>query len=343
MALFMLETEIASSGAEQINSLANQVLNLSSTVSSYDISCEDGFDFSTARGVLAKNLEACSIKMQNTSKIIDSVVSNHTELQNSLKFDSPAETDKSDDGTTATTDDGSEDLGTYNDTGYNPGYYGGGFDSGGVAAPAVAIPTVNGLADNSGDVSLDESTEFDGEEGEEEVVRESYGDSVVTTLLTSSGYAYLEPTLIDEDTKEFIADSKFLYDDDGYARYGDYYVISCDSSVGKVGDVIQFKQKDGTIVDCVVGVNTTSEQFKNSVNFIVKKDATQFKALDFTKTLISNNESITNVTRAEKSNNKNNNNEDITTITPTDIEEVTKPGVTIALDTEVSDDETVSI
>ena len=333
MSLFMLETEMASSGAEQITSVANQVSNLSSTVGSYDVSCEDGFDFATARGVLAKNLEACTIKMQNTSKIIESVVSNHTELQNGLKFDSPTETEGLEDAA----DDGDDDnLGDYDDSGYGGGYYGGGYDSGGGAAPAVAIPSVTPLADDEkDDVELDESTEFDGEEGDEDI-RESYENGIVTTPLTSSGYAYLEPDLINDETKKFISDSNFLYDEDGYARHGDYYVISCDTSVGKVGDIIQFKQKDGTVVDCMVGVNTTSDKFKGSVNFIVKKDATQFKALDFTKTLISNNETVTNISRVE----------DSTKVEAVEMPNVTPIGdetATIPLTTEVTDNDTVSI
>ena len=341
MSLFMLETEMASSGAEQITSVANQVSNLSSTVGSYDVSCEDGFDFATPRGVLAKNLEACSIKMQNTSKIIESVVSNHTELQNGLKFDSPADTEGLDDVSEAGEDYGSEDeLGAYDDYGGGGSYYGGGgggdYGSAAAAAPAIAIPSVTPLAENKeDDVELDESSEFDGEEGEEKST-ESFDDGIVTTQLTSSGYAYLEPDLINEDTKKFISDSQFSYDDDGYARHGDYYVISCDTSVGKVGDIIQFKQKDGTVVDCMVGVNNTSDKFKGSVNFIVKKDATQFKALDFTKTLISNNETVTNISRVE----------DSTKVEAVEMPNVTPIGdetATIPLTTEVTDNDTVSI
>ena len=54
---------------------------------------------------------------------------------------------------------------------------------------------------------------------------------------------------------------------------GERYVISCDPSVGKVGDVIRFTKSNGEVVECVVGVNTVSTKYKNSINFMINKDA----------------------------------------------------------------------
>ena len=292
MSLFMLETETASSGASQINSVGTQVSNLGSTVGGYDISCEDGFDFGTARGVLANNIEACATKMQNTSKIIESVVSSHTELQNALKFDSPDDTDRLDD----VEDDGDKDE----DVGDNPDEYdggysptGGGYDGGGAAsALSAGAATLAELSDKDLEEAKDDVELIPEEESE---VTQETDIGVIDTKLTSSGYAYLENEYINDDTKTFISDSKYSYDENGYARYGDYYVISCDSSFGKVGDVVQFKQKDGSVVDCIIGVNTSSDRFKGAVNFIVKQDPTQVKPLDFTRTLVSNNDVATNL------------------------------------------------
>lgn len=337
MSLFMLETETATAGADQINSLASQVSNLSSTVSSYDTSNEDGFNFDSAKTVLANNLEACSTKMKNTSTIIESVVSNHTDLQNSLKFDVPTD---SDDSNKKDTDDDGDNPNDPNDYGYTP--TGGGYTPSGGAPAAATVPAViPSVTDEEDDEEMHE-VEPEFEEELDEEATESYENTIVTTPITSSGYAYLENDLINEDTKKFISNSKFIYDNDGYARYGDYYVISCDTSVGKVGDIIQFTQKDGSVVDCIVGVNTTSQQFKNAVNFIVKKDATQFKALDFTKTLISNNDVITNLGDI------NSLNSDGSTELPTITSTITTDNdidssLTIPLDTNVEQDETVSV
>lgn len=296
MSLFMIETETASSGASQISSVGTQVSTLGSTVGGYDISCEDGFDFGTARGVLANNIEACATKMQNTSKIIESVVSSHTELQNSLKFDSPADSSDLEDVEEEQEFDDENAGDEYVDSGYSS--YGGGYDGGGygsAAVPAVGAAAVAANNEEEDKFEAKEDVEFDGEEEPETELIEESTAGLVTTALSSSGYAYLEKDYISEDTKSFISNSQFSYDDNGYAKYGDYYVISCDSSVGKVGDVIQFKQKDGSVVDCIVGVNTTSSRFKGAVNFIVKQDATQVKPLDFARNLITDNDTVTNL------------------------------------------------
>ena len=87
MAVFMLETEALTSASSAISSLASQVNDVSSSINGYDTSCEDGFDFAGAKSVLASNVEACSTKITNTAAILENVVSAHTELQNSMKFD----------------------------------------------------------------------------------------------------------------------------------------------------------------------------------------------------------------------------------------------------------------
>ena len=63
MAVFMLETEALTSASSAISSLASQVNDVSSSINGYDTSCEDGFDFSGAKSVLASNVEACSTKI----------------------------------------------------------------------------------------------------------------------------------------------------------------------------------------------------------------------------------------------------------------------------------------
>ena len=87
MAVFMLETEALTSASSAISSLASQVNDVSSSINGYDTSCEDGFDFAGAKSVLASNVEACSTKITNTAAILENVVSAHTELQSSMKFD----------------------------------------------------------------------------------------------------------------------------------------------------------------------------------------------------------------------------------------------------------------
>ena len=86
MALFMLDCDSVSATGSTIDSVAKEISNIGSSVSGYDTNCSDGFDFSSAKSAIVKNIEACSIKVQNASKIVSSVVTSHTDLQNKLIY-----------------------------------------------------------------------------------------------------------------------------------------------------------------------------------------------------------------------------------------------------------------
>ena len=69
-------------------------------------------------------------------------------------------------------------------------------------------------------------------------------------------------------SKDFFESNK-VNSDAGLMMTGNRYVISCDSSIGKVGDVIKFNQNDGSVIECVVGIETKETKYKNVVNFLV--------------------------------------------------------------------------
>ena len=86
MSLFMIETSNVDSASSALGKIATQISDLSSSVSSYDTSCEDNFDFASAKNAISSNIEACIIKVQNTSSILNAVSQTHTQLQNTLKY-----------------------------------------------------------------------------------------------------------------------------------------------------------------------------------------------------------------------------------------------------------------
>ena len=86
MALFMLDCDSVTSTGSTLDSVAKEITNIGSSVNGYDTSCEDGFDFASAKSAIASNIEACSVKVQNASKIVSTVVSSHTSLQNQLIY-----------------------------------------------------------------------------------------------------------------------------------------------------------------------------------------------------------------------------------------------------------------
>ena len=110
------------------------------------------------------------------------------------------------------------------------------------------------------------------------------------------------------------------------------YVIACDSTVGEVGDIIKFTQKDGTIVECVVGTNTVTDASKNVINFIVDKENWANKTpMSISENLINNTTTITNTgqynvkpsgTITTLINENANTSKDISSSSTTDVKEV---------------------
>ena len=84
MSVFMLECESVSEVGSSLSSLVSKISEISSSVNGYDTSCEDGFDFASAKSSIAANIEACASKVQNTAQLLENVVSSHSSLQASI-------------------------------------------------------------------------------------------------------------------------------------------------------------------------------------------------------------------------------------------------------------------
>lgn len=323
MAVFMLETDALTSASSAISSLASQVNEVSSSINGYDTSCEDGFDFAGAKSVLASNVEACSTKITNTASILENVVSAHTELQSSMKFD---ESNNYSSSSSTSTNGSSSSGGNYSGGGTSGGgysgggsysggssSYGGGDYSGGYSGAAVSGIAVSDLVtekvkdsnnDNAKKVtdsdSLKDKKDTEKKENEKEKTTDSKStdssEEKVTTELKDVNYAYINSDKVTDKSKELFNDATFNYDSNtGYALVDGKYVIACDSTVGEVGDIIKFTQEDGTIVECVVGTNTVTDASKNVINFIVDKENWANKTpMSISENLINNTTTITN-------------------------------------------------
>ena len=334
MAVFMLETEALTSASSAISSLASQVNDVSSSINGYDTSCEDGFDFAGAKSVLASNVESCSTKITNTAAILENVVSAHTELQSSMKFDGSnnysSSSSTSTNGSSSSSGSsssggnysgGGTSGGGYSGGGYSGGgsysggssSYGGGDYSGGYSGAAVSGIAVSDLVtekvkdsnnDNAKKVtdsdSLKDKKDTEKKENEKEKTTDSKStdssEEKVTTELKDVNYAYINSDKVTDKSKEIFNDATFNYDSNtGYALVDGKYVIACDSTVGEVGDIIKFTQEDGTIVECVVGTNTVTDASKNVINFIVDKENWANKTpMSISENLINNTTTITN-------------------------------------------------
>ena len=366
MAVFMLETEALTSASSAISSLASQVNDVSSSINGYDTSCEDGFDFAGAKSVLASNVEACSTKITNTAAILENVVSAHTELQSSMKFDGSDNYSSSSTSTNGSSSSsgssssggnysgGGTSGGGYSGGGYSGGgsysggssSYGGGDYSGGYSGATVSGIAVSGLVagkvkdsnkdkvkERTGAASSKDKKETDKNKERNDSELTGILEYKVTTELKDINYAYINSDKLTDKSKELFNDATFNYDSNtGYALVDGKYVIACDSTVGEVGDIIKFTQKDGTIVECVVGTNTVTDASKNVINFIVDKENWANKTpMSISENLINNTTTITNAgqynvkpsgTITTLINENANTSKDISSSSTTDVKEV---------------------
>ena len=252
MSVFMIETGNVDSASSAIGKIATQLSELSSSVSGYDTSCEDGFDFASAKNVIESNIEACVIKIQNTASILNTVSQTHTQLQSSLKYKQDQSDSKSG---KKSSSGGSSSGGSYSGGG---GYSGGGYSGGGYSSGAGAAAATGGTTVAMKKTDTPVTTKKEPEE--------------IENNFKEVGYVYIDKEKVDDNSKKIFEHEEFKYDDNGYAKVGDRYVVTVDESVGKVGDVLKFTQEDGTEIEVVVGMTTTGSKYKDKINFVISSD-----------------------------------------------------------------------
>lgn len=312
MAIFMLDCDSVTSTASSINSLATQFSQLADSVNGYDTSCEDGFDFAGGKAAIAANIEACTIKVQNTVKLVEGVVTSHTTLQNSFTLEQNGSTEsetqnKETTGSNTVTNNGTNssyngsttggnagtNTGTYTGStaGTNTGSYGSsagtntgtgygggnsGASSGSYVGAGVASGVGAGVASGGGFSTTVSQNPVD-----------------VTGKVNAVDQVTVDIDKLDPENKtQFI--TGMTYNQNGYATFEDKYVIVCDTSLAKVGDNIIFTKPDGSKIDCVVGaVVDYSQEYKGNVSFIVNNNWNVQNAnnltFDFTNMKITNN------------------------------------------------------
>ena len=293
MAIFMIETESVSSSGDSIKTISSELSSISSNVSGYDVNCEDNFNFSGAKQVIAHNIEACSTKMSNTSKLIETVVSSHNNLQSQLKFNEEKSSGSSD-------DSGDSSKHSYGNNSNSSGRHSGGssHSSGGSHSGGGSHSSggYSGSLSSSGIVSSGITSAFVGSQNA--LDNQKISDGVTSALLNDkfSSVAYAAPNenSLNDDAKKFLNNGNLTYKD-GYAMIDGRYVISCDSSYGKVGDIIRFTKNDGSVVECVIGVNTSSDKYKSTLNFIVDKDNPPASRTEFFEKIVENSSKIENI------------------------------------------------
>lgn len=273
MSVFMLDTDSVSSVSSSLSSIASQVDNIASAVSGYDTSCDD-FDFSTPKSIIANNISACGIKIQNTISVIESVVSSHTTLQNSLKFGAASAREKQENIEKARYNSASRSSGaTYGSNGGSRSTSG--YSTSYMAASAVPTATSFSNANSNsflnGDANTGKiSTAGAGAKPISELAMQLNG-VVVESRFKNVSYSTIDTnvgaSILSLAIRNIIDNEDFKYSEVGFATIGGMYVISCSKAFGTVGEKIEFTLKDGTKIECIIGENTEDEE----IHFFVKE------------------------------------------------------------------------
>ena len=293
MALFMLDCDSISSTRSVLDSVANELSSIESSVGGYDINCEDGFDFSSAKTAIANNIKACTVKVQNASKVVSAVVSSHTSLQNKLIYKSSSKK-------SSTKGSGSSSGGSYGGRSSGGGYSGGGYSGGGYSGGGYSGGGYSGGMVASGVANVATPVVNSNELTPEEIakLRELLGDSLaieIKTTISEISCAYVDKEKLTDGEKVLFENEKVSSNSDGYMMLGNRYIISCDKSFGEIGDAITFIRKDGTSVDCVIGHTTNDNASMNKVIFYVdSKKWNNDNVNNITQDLINNISKVTN-------------------------------------------------
>lgn len=276
MSIFMLDCDSVSDVGVSISVLVSKVSEIVNSVDGYDISCEGGFDFSSAKSTIISNLESCSRKFQNTAKLIETVVSSHTSLQANIvsgevissNDDTSVHSLVESNNTVATSHDAVESSSQVN------------FVSSPSESSATSVinnmdvtTSYGGMTSSnlvSDGVSMVNHASFSNKNGRED-------KSKVVAKIGNVAH-------ITTDTISNNIIKNIRYGRDGYGVFRDRHVISCGSSFGRVGDVILIKKPSGEKLECVIGKVTND---KNTINFYVNESKLDVgvdkKIIDLTK------------------------------------------------------------
>lgn len=299
MAIFMLDCGVVSEVSSSLSSLASRISEISSSVNSYDVSCEDDFNFASAKSSIVSNIEACANKIKNTSKLIDNVVNSHTALQGSIAsgdFDSSKKSNSKSSSTSVNSGSSSSSSGArsvaYSSAGNSTsgssmtaqsqvrGKVSGNSNSGisNIVTPINVAMASAIKKKNTGEENFDNRVKAVAATlagGTAAMKTKKMENSEIADNVSTIRFRRSVPIVekVEHITSKTVSNDiidKMKFGNDGYGLVNDKHVISCDGSFGKVGDIITIKQADGQKVECIIG-NANGE--KNKIDFYVDNNS----------------------------------------------------------------------
>ncbi len=306
--MFKIDTDLVDSAISDINTAASALQDCSSSIQGYDVSCEDDFPFDVAKASIMNSVQICQEKVSNTATALQKVNQIHSDLQTTLaegKYeDKPPEQPSSSSSGTSSSGytGGGSSRGGYSGGGHSSGghsssSYSGGSHSTGVSAITSAVGSsaataalTNKLTDDDIDADLSQLTESEINAG---VVDYVYIPASVGIETLPSSYS--------DEQKTIFENTNLITDNDGYLKLDNRYIISCNSSIGKVGDIVTITTKTGSNVECVIG----SVNENNNINMFINNTGTVKINNSVTGGFTNNIQSITNNTLASTNTNIN--------------------------------------
>ncbi len=303
MAVFRMNFSALESASNRIDGLAKRIDAVVEEMESCDVANDD-FDFAGAMAILANSANGIYEKVKATHKYINTSMTKHKDLQAKLVISAGSNDELPDkevsveetpsiDTLSATTEtdpsaiDSTVEKIATDDTPpkiENPVQYNNHVSSGTSSKHSatsvktvkektknhiksvVAVPPVLSGIDYLDSIISDEEAEADLVQLKEETSTDILYP--VDTNLPQTISTVEAPSTISKDSSRVFMDDDFTYDEKGYAKLGDNYVVSCNENIGKVGDEIIITSSNGESVNCVVG-NTTNST--DSIDIIVDK------------------------------------------------------------------------
>ena len=298
MAVFMLETDSATGTSTQVTSLSSQLESVASNVEGYDTSAEE-FDFAGPKGVLAASIKACATKMKNTSNFIESVVSSHTSFQNAVKFETAEEKaareaaeKKAKSGNSNTSSSGNySNSGSYNSS--NGGHSSSSSSGPGSSSSSSSSSTPEAKTEPKTTPETEPKTT---PETEPKTTPETTPESAIikekeiTEKVEKLSEKDFKDTELSGASKKIFDNAE--YNEEGYATFNGMLIISCASTFGAIGDIIEFTLKDGSKVKCIIG--TIDDNLKGEVVFAVNDKFNKDNEKNITNNLVDNIDKIVN-------------------------------------------------
>lgn len=220
--MFKLNCAEASQIATAIGNDSTNMAAITSTVSGMNPGSGE-FDFAGAISAINSNINGASDKMSNTQKYIATVVDSHTNLQATLRMEAV----------------------TSNSTPITAG-------QGTATTPEVKDPlaTTDQTTEVKDPLAESQTTTSDGLTAQKTfTIPEGNG----TKMKYETGWE----DITDETSRQWRLRQKlgndFQWDSEGFGKVGDRYLIACTTTYGHVGEYVDFKLDDGTVIPCIIG------------------------------------------------------------------------------------------